>query len=132
MQHNVLASGLAAVPATEKVDGDKRKAAGRKKAMRNSQLYHLDPFKDEHGILRVGACFCRTSLEHNEKHPIILPRDHYISKISARHYHEEVHQEHQITHGSIRNARYWLMGRHSTVAKLIETWRPVLVKIKYN
>ena len=121
-QQDALASDLAAVPAIEKVEGNQDKVLGRDKAMRNSRLYRLDPFKDEDEILRVGGRLRRTSLEHNEKHPVILPKDHYVSKLIARHYHEEVHhQGRQITHGAIRNAGYWLTGGHSTVAKLIGT-----------
>ena len=38
--------------------------------------------------------------------------------VVVHHYHNQVHhQGRQITHGAIRQAGYWLIGRHRTVAR---------------
>ena len=91
-----------------------------KKALKGSQLYRLDPFLDSHGILRVGGRLRRAQMEYNEKHPIVLPKCHYVSQLIAKHYHHEVHhQGRQITGGAIRQAGFWLIGGHNVVMKVI-------------
>ena len=91
-----------------------------KKALKGSQLYRLDPFLDSHGILRVGGRLMRAQMEYNEKHPIVLPKCHYVSQLIAKHYHHEVHhQGRQITGGAIRQAGFWLIGGHDVVTKVI-------------
>ena len=91
-----------------------------KKALKGSQLYRLDPFLDSHGILRVGGRLRRAQMEYNEKHPIVLPKCHYVSQLIAKHYHHEVHhQGRQITGGAIRQAGFWLIGGHDVVTKVI-------------
>ena len=67
--------------------------SGAKKALKGSQLYLLDPFLDSHGILRVGGRLRRAQMEYNEKHPIVLPKCHYVSQLIAKHYHHEVHHQ---------------------------------------
>ena len=62
-----------------------------KKALKGSQLYHLDLLLDSHGILHVGGRLRRAQMEYNEKHAIVLPKCHYISQLIAEHYHHEVH-----------------------------------------
>ena len=90
------------------------------KALKGSQLYRLDPFLDSHGILRVGGRLRRAQTEYNEKHPIVLPKCHYVSQLIAKHYHHEVHhQGRQITGGAIRQAGFWLIGGHDVVTKVI-------------
>ena len=61
------------------------------KALKGAQLYRLDPFLESHGILRVGGRFRGAQIEYNEKHPIVLPKCHYVSQLIAKHYHHEVH-----------------------------------------
>ena len=91
-----------------------------KKALKGSQLYRLDLFLDSHGILRVGGRLSRAQMEYNEKHPIVLPKCHYVSQLIAKHYHHEVHhQGRQITGGAIRQAGFWLIGGHDVVTKVI-------------
>lgn len=69
-----------------------------KKALKGSQLYRLNPFLDSHKIIRVGGRLRRAQMEYNEKHPIVLPKRHYVSQLIAKHYHYEVHhQGRQIT-----------------------------------
>ena len=91
-----------------------------KKVLKGSQLYRLDPFLDSHGILRVGGRLRRAQMEYNEKHPIVLPKCHYVSQLIAKHYHHEVHhQGRQITGGAIRQAGFWLIRGHDVVTKVI-------------
>ena len=103
---------------TEPAKGSRKKSGEKKRALKGSPLYQLDPFVDLDGIVRVGGRLRRAQLEYGEKHPALLPKNHHIASLVVRHYHNEVHhQGRQITHGAIRQAGYWLIGGHRTVAK---------------
>ena len=101
-------------------DSSRNEAKARKKSLKKSTLYQLDPYVDDAGILRVGGRLRQTNLSFNEKHPVLLPKGHHVSMLILRYYHEQVHhQGRQITHGALRNAGYWLVGGHGAVASLI-------------
>ena len=85
---------------------------------KSSKLYRLDPFLDNNGVLRVGGRLRRATLEFGEKHPVLIPKKNHVADLITRHYHTQVHhQGRQITHGAIRQAGYWLIGGHNTVAR---------------
>ena len=85
---------------------------------KSSKLYRLDPFLDNNGVLRVGGRLRRATLEFGEKHPVLIPKKNHVADLITRHYHRQVHhQGRQITHGAIRQAGYWLIGGHNTVAR---------------
>ena len=97
-----------------KNDGSRDGAKARKKFLKESSVYQLDPYVDDAGILR------QTNLSFNEKHPVLLPKGHHVSMLLLRYYHKQVHhQGRQITHGALRNAGYWLVGGHGAVASVI-------------
>ena len=55
-----------------------RKSEMKKK----SDLYRLDPFLDEHGILREGGRIREASLAYEVKHPVIIittQRTHFLA-----------------------------------------------------
>lgn len=105
---------------TPEKDNDRIGVKARKKMLKKSSLYRLDPYVDNVGILRVGGHLRQSNLSFKEKHPVLLPKKHHLSKLLLQHYHEEVHQQgRQNTHGALRNAGYWLVGGHAAVASLI-------------
>ena len=56
-----------------------------------SQIYKLDPFLDNDGILRVGGRLGRSvSLHYEVKHPMILPRKGHVTHLVIKHCHEKV------------------------------------------
>jgi hypothetical protein len=88
---------------------------------RTSPLARLDPFIDEHDIIRVGGRIRRSSMDANIKHPVVLPKKSHISMLIARHFHERVdHQGRGITWNEIRASGYWILGCKDVVAKLIK------------
>ena len=96
-----------------------------KKSLKGSRLYHLDPFLDAYGILRVGGRLRRAEMEYGEKHPVVLPKNHHASQLVAKHYHAQVHHQGRlITGGAIRQAGFWLIGGHDTVTKVISACVP--------
>ena len=87
---------------------------------RSSQLYKLDPFIDDDGVLRVGGRIRRANLHKDNKHPAILPKKSHITDLIICHYHKRVqHQGRGITLNEIRGSGYWIIGGSSLVAKHI-------------
>ncbi|XP_055623242.1 uncharacterized protein LOC129766680 [Toxorhynchites rutilus septentrionalis] len=71
---------------------------------KSSRIYHLPPWLDEFGILRmrsrIGLCMYTTG---DAKNPIILPRDHHITTLIINHYHALYHhQNHEIVINQVR------------------------------
>ena len=103
---------------TRKEESPRVRASEKKRTMKKSALFRLDPFISDDGLLRVGGRLRRAKLEYGERHPILLPKGHHVSRLTVRHYHNQVHhQGRQITHGAIRQAGYWLVNGNHMVAK---------------
>ena len=82
----------------------------------------MDPFLDQKEILRVGGRLHRADLSYEERHPIILPKEHHITKLLIRQHHQNIyHQGRVITHGAIRGAGYWIVGGHRLVSKILNS-----------
>ncbi|UYV72585.1 hypothetical protein LAZ67_9003861 [Cordylochernes scorpioides] len=83
----------------------------------NSRLLSLNPFIDESGLLRVGGRLHHSNLQFYEKHPIILPRDHFITELIVRQCHlDHLHSGLQLTMSALR---YWIPAGRSLVKKII-------------
>lgn len=91
-----------------------------KSSLTKSNIYRLDPFIDDDGVLRVGGRLRRVDQMFEEKHPAILPKNSYLATLVIDHYHNKVyHQGRQITHGAIRQAGIWIMGVSRMISKKI-------------
>ena len=56
--------------------------------MKKSSISLLEPFLDEEGILRVGGRLRNTPLSVKARHPVIVPKNHHVSKLVVRRAHE--------------------------------------------
>ncbi|UYV63476.1 hypothetical protein LAZ67_2004175 [Cordylochernes scorpioides] len=84
-----------------------------------SRLLSLNPFIDKSGLLRVGGRLRYSNLQFDEKHPIILPRDHFITELIVRQCHlDHLHSGLQLTMSALR-LRYWIPAGRSLVKKII-------------
>ncbi|XP_041946889.1 uncharacterized protein LOC121707963 [Alosa sapidissima] len=48
---------------------------------KNNKLYHLDMFIDTDNILKVGRRLHHSSLTDSLKHPIVIPKEHHVTKL---------------------------------------------------
>ncbi|KAK7933319.1 hypothetical protein WMY93_004215 [Mugilogobius chulae] len=86
---------------------------------RTSPLFSLDPILDQ-GLLRVGGRLKKSTLNQSMKHPIILPKDHHITKLIMTHFHSNIcHQGRSQTMMELRANGFWVIGGSKEVAKLI-------------
>ncbi|XP_045210756.2 uncharacterized protein LOC123562171 [Mercenaria mercenaria] len=93
---------------------------GHRNIERDSSILALDPYLDEHCVLRVGGRLSRSSLESSQKHPVIVPGKHYVAKLLVNHFHTLVqHQGRQLTEGAVRDAGFWITGGKRLVSSQI-------------
>lgn len=59
--------------------------------LKKGELQQLSPFTDENGIIRVGSRVDEALVSYETKHPAMLPRDHWISLLITRHFHQIGH-----------------------------------------
>ena len=78
-------------------------------------LRQLDPFMDEHGLLRVGGRLQRAGLTYDQTHPLIVPRRHILTNRLIVSYHVKylhVGFGHVL---ALLQERYWIIGGSGTV-----------------
>ena len=78
-------------------------------------LKGLNPFIDDHGLLRVGGRLIRTEINSDEKRPIIIHGKHHIGLLLV----PTGHQEHLFTEGAIRTARFLMVDGKRRVSRSI-------------
>jgi len=70
-------------------------------------------------ILKVGGRLKNSPIPDAAKHPIALPKDHYVSKLIARHYHIlNGHSGSQRTLADMRE-KFWPISGHSLVKEVV-------------
>ena len=78
-------------------------------------LRQLDPFMDEHGLLRVGGRLQRAGLTYDQTHPLIVPRRHILTNRLIVSYHVK-HLHVGFGHVlALLQERYWIIGGSGTV-----------------
>lgn len=75
------------------------------------------------GIIRVGGRLSNAKqVPFDCRHPILVPKDHPLSRVLLHHYHEEVkHQGRVLTHAAIRAAGYHLVSGRSLIRSLLQS-----------
>lgn len=73
----------------------------------NSTLLALSPFLDDNGLIRVGGRLKNSNLNYSGKHPIVLPKNHHVTKLIIREQHiNNLHSGVQATLCAVRS-KYW-------------------------
>ncbi|KAA0702446.1 hypothetical protein E1301_Tti019030 [Triplophysa tibetana] len=91
-----------------------------KKLPCSNKLYHLEAFVDTDGLLKVGGRLWNTSIPVSIKHPTIISKEHYLSKLLIADCHNKTgHQGKGITINNIRSRGFWIPGVNRTVASFI-------------
>lgn len=83
-----------------------------------SSLYKLDPFMED-GLIRVGGRLSRSSLLHETKHPIILPKRGHVTTLIVRSVHEVLaHAGRNHVLAELRE-KYWVICSNSAVRRVL-------------
>ena len=86
----------------------------------SSQLSGLSPFVDSFGLMRVGGRLRRIKqLNPDTKHPILLPRQHQVTKVLVEHIHRRnghVGPEHVL---SLVREKYWVVSGRIVINQVV-------------
>ncbi|XP_070067157.1 uncharacterized protein [Drosophila virilis] len=86
---------------------------------RSSSMASLAPFLDDFGLLRIGGRLKNSSLDFSARHPIILPRQHPVTRAIIIHFHKRnLHAGPRAVLASIR-LQYWPIGGRKTVSSIV-------------
>ncbi|XP_046898685.1 uncharacterized protein LOC124482244 isoform X1 [Hypomesus transpacificus] len=85
-----------------------------------NQLFQTDAFLDNDGLLKVGGRLKNASFSTILKHPVIIPKNHYLTKLIIAQFHSEVqHQGKGQTINEIRSNGFWIPGINKAVANYV-------------
>ena len=86
-----------------------------------SNLYKLDPFLDEEGLLRVGGRLKNSTSPYKIKHPLIMLKSSHVTALLICQFHHgrQHHQGYGMTHNSIRQAGYYIINGRSMISHII-------------
>ena len=106
---------------SEEIDHLKDGNTGDRKSLsRRSDIYNLDPYIDDKGLLRVGGRLKRSSLQLNDVHPVLLGKDGNIPRLVVEWCHKKVaHGGRGFTIHEIRSNGFWVVRCNTTVRNLI-------------
>lgn len=84
-------------------------SCGHKNVSTKSNIYSLEPILGSDGVLRGSGRLLSAPIPECSKYPIILPRDHHVTKLIVRHVHEFVtrHSGREFVLANIRQT-YWI------------------------
>jgi hypothetical protein len=86
---------------------------------KNSTIRNLSPFLDENGVIRVGGRIRNANLAYNQKHPVLIPKNHNVTEAIIRHFHvKNLHSGTQSTLASIRQ-QYWPIAGRNKIKQII-------------
>ena len=82
-----------------------------------SSLYHLSPFLDQKGLMRVGGRIENSSLPYAAKHPVILPKRYRISMLIA-HLHQKSPHYYGVHHALAElRQKYWTLNGREEIKR---------------
>ena len=82
------------------------------KRVEKGELSSLTPIKDDNGIIRVGGRVDPSLTSYDNQHSVLLPSDHWISKLITREVHQYGHPGIATTTAKVRK-KYWIIKGHS-------------------
>lgn len=82
------------------------------------EFRNLSPYLDPEGVWRVGGRADKTLVSYETRHPVLLPRDHRISRLIVQHAHQFGHPGVATTVAKTRT-KYWIVRAHD-LAKSIK------------
>ena len=86
----------------------------------SGQIYNLDTYIDENGIIRVGGRLDKSNLNNECKHPIVFPKGSPISKlIIAWYYKKSGRARKGMTLKEIQTSQFWIVFANSSTPKFI-------------
>ncbi|XP_046392178.1 uncharacterized protein LOC124160386 [Ischnura elegans] len=84
-----------------------------------SSLKMLHAFLDENNVIRVGGRISSSDISYSQKHPIVLPPKHHLTKLIVMQEHtRQLHAGPQLLLSSIRQ-RFWLLNGRNLCRQIV-------------
>ena len=87
---------------------------------KKSSLLSLNPFLDGNQLIRVGGRLQHSELAFDQQHPLILPKEHYITSLII----EDTHKKNLLASGqlllSIIRQKFWIPDAKNVLKKTIQ------------
>lgn len=84
-----------------------------------SKMLTLNVFLDENELIRVGGRLNNASIPYNRKHPILLPKNHFVTELLIMQEHiRHLHSGPQLTLACLRNT-YWIISGRNVIRKVL-------------
>ncbi|XP_054717268.1 uncharacterized protein LOC129226664 [Uloborus diversus] len=87
----------------------------------NSKLLSLKPFINDDGVIRVGGRLENAPFSNERNHPILLPKNHHLTTIIIRSYHETYLLAGTILLLSVIRKEFWIINAKSAIKN--EIWK---------
>ena len=89
--------------------------------MKKSLIYLLEPFLDEEGIVQVGGRLRNAPLSEKARHPVIVPKNHRVSKLVVRRAHkfQNGHSGKEYVLALIRQ-KFWIVGARPLIKRVLK------------
>ncbi|XP_042870976.1 uncharacterized protein LOC122252530 [Penaeus japonicus] len=88
---------------------------------KENKLYRLEPELDKHGLMRVGGRRIHLGESRERCRPVILPKDHHVTKLIVRNAHiflaAHSGREHTL---SIIRRNYWIIACRPLIDKVLK------------
>ena len=83
----------------------------------HSKILNLCPKIDEDGIMRLDTRLQYAEfIPYDVRHPILLPRKHWVTKLIVKHYHEKGHHNSGTNQTlSLLSTKYWIMAAREEI-----------------
>jgi len=96
----------------------------QKPVSRGSKLLSLDPFLDEHGVLRVGGRLQHSTLDETTKHPIILSHKCVLVQLLINKIHlDTLHGSFQTVYSQLRQ-KFWVTRARDVTRHIVRRCVP--------
>ncbi|XP_078344112.1 uncharacterized protein LOC144629777 [Oculina patagonica] len=112
-------SFLPVIKALQRVSSEEPEKQRLKDIGSFGSIYKLRPLLDQEGALRVGGRLENSTLDYQIKHPLLLPKDHHVTKLIIMDVHESVGhlgQEYVLT---CLRQKYWIVKGRTAVRKVL-------------
>ena len=87
---------------------------------KKSSLLSLNPFLDGNQLIRVGGRLQHLELDFDQQHPLILPKEHYITSLIIEDTHKKnLHASGQLLLSIIRQ-KFLILDARNVLKKTIQ------------
>ena len=76
-------------------------------------------YQDDRGLYRCGGRLNKADLTQDQKHPILLEKEHYVTTLIVRHCHEQVHHNGVKETLTELRSRFWIVRGRQFIRRIL-------------